>query len=157
MMTNKNIHSDDDSLSSSEDIGFGAKLSQFSKNLVVVGRRNSVGRDLGDSLGQTLDADGCFRRSEFSNDNSIDYDCTYNQQYQNDVSNQVNERYQEQKQGNLYGLIRSVQHTDQFGNSPGVSSHDFDDGDDDSHFSMPRIGEGEGEEDGEGGGQRAQQ
>jgi tetratricopeptide (TPR) repeat protein len=159
MMTNnnsnaKNIHThdDDDSLSSSEDIGFGAKLSQFSKSLVVVGRRNSLPRELGNSL----DADGCFlRQSELSNDSSIMGGYNGSSAYYNDqqydsndrINNQVNERYQEQKQGNLYGFIRSVRHTDPYGHSPGVSSHDFDDdGDEDSQFSMSRIGESEEDE-----------
>ena len=145
MLNAKNIHTDDaDSLSSSEDIGFGATLSRFGKSLAVVGRSKS-GRELGDSLGQTLDADGCFRQSEFSTDN--DNIIKQGGHYQNDATNEVNERYQEQKQGNLYGFIRSVRHTDQFGNSPGLSSHDFGDSDDESQFSMPRIGESDEDDD----------
>jgi len=152
----RNIHTDDgdDSLSSSEDIGVVAKLSQFGKTtLAVVGRRNSVNRDLNNSLGQTLDADGCFNQSESSgnlrNYNGMDDSDRYNDEYyQHDRNNEVNERYQEQKQGNLYGFIRSVRHTEQFGSFAAGSQHGEED--DDSQFSMPRIGESEDIEGDEG-------
>ena len=176
----KNVHSDDDSLSSDDDNNnnhFGAKLvSQLGRVVVdVASRRNSSGyntsgiggniRQHNESLGQTLDADGCFLLR--SSANSTDYyddnnhnitnnggsgtntrnGMNTNNNNDNNITNKVNERYQEHTAGNLYGYIRSVRHTDQYnGDSPGLNESDLDcDSDDNSHFSMPRIGESDEE------------
>ena len=134
----RNIHTDDsdnDSLSSSEN-GVMSKL----KNLVVVaGRRNSV-QPLASSLGQTLDADGCFHQSD-SAENLHNYDTMadgglYNNNCQD---NEVNERYEEQKQGNLHGFVNSVRYTDQW--TLGHDGIDDEDSEGSSEFLMPRIGE----------------
>ena len=140
----RNIHTDDaDSLSSSEEIGVVAKLSQLGKNLVEVGRRNSVGRDIGASLGQTLDADGCFHQSESFGALDNDVDKYNGQYYQNGTANnELNNRYQNQKQGNLNGFKRSVIYHRA---SPHTSAHGFDDEDGDSQLSMPKIGESDEE------------
>ncbi|KAL7458027.1 hypothetical protein ACHAWC_009516 [Mediolabrus comicus] len=185
----KNVHSDDDSLSSDDDDNdnnnnnrFGAKLvSQLGRVVVdVTSRRNSSGYNTSggggnygrqhnnESLGQTLDADGCFLlRSSASSTDYYDGNSTTanngggggttasrkkgmnttDNNNINDNNNKVNERYQEQTAGNLYGYIRSVRHTDQYNgdSSPGLNESDLDDSDDNSHFSMPRIGESDEE------------
>src|SRR6056300_1338608 len=165
----KNVHSDDDSLSSDDDVDnnnrFGAKLvSQLGRVVVdVSSRRNSsgynasggghYGRQHNESLGQTLDADGCFLlRSSASSTDYYDGNTTtanngggggttarkgMNTTDNNDINdnnNKVNERYQEQTADNLYGYIRSVRHTDQYNgdSSPGLNESDLDDNSDDN-------------------------
>lgn len=158
----RNIHtedSDDNSLSSSSDIGVVAKLSQLGRNLAVVGRRNSLKNrqyDLSDSLGQTLDADGCFVHQSESSGNINDYDYSdryYNNEqylydgnnYNEGMKNEVNERYQEQKQGNLYGFKRSVRYS-AGQDSLGIETEGVEEmGLDDSEYSMPMIDEDEKE------------
>ena len=139
----RNIHTDDsdaDSLSSSSENGVMSKL----KNLVVpAGRRHSV-QPLARSLGQTLDADGCFVHTSESNDNLHD---TYDNVDEDE--NEVNERYEEQKLGNLHGFVNSVRYTDQW--SASASSIQDDDSDDGSEMLMPAIGESDDDEDNDGG------